>query len=49
MTTATNEVPVFKFSVFDYTKLTNPSISFLPSKAHSNDTGWDVRAAASCS
>lgn len=48
MTTATNEVPVFKFSVLDYTKLTNPNISFLPSKAHSNDTGWDVRAAASC-
>jgi len=42
------EIPIFKFAVLNYTKQINPNISFLPSKTHSNDTGWDIRAAASC-
>jgi dUTP pyrophosphatase len=39
-------VPVFKFAVMDYTFIDNKSIYFIPTKAHDNDTGWDVKAAA---
>jgi dUTP pyrophosphatase len=39
------EIPIFKFAIMDYTFVNNSSISFLPTKAHDNDTGWDVKAA----
>ena len=33
------EIPIFKFALFEKC----PPI-LLPTRAHSNDTGWDVRA-----
>ena len=40
-----SEIPTFKFAVMDYTFVNNTNIYFNPTKAHDNDTGWDVRAA----
>jgi dUTP pyrophosphatase len=40
-------VPIFRFAILDYVMKDNLPISFLPSKAYDNDTGWDVKAAQS--
>jgi dUTP pyrophosphatase len=42
-----NQVPVFKFAIKNNLTDYTTSLTFLPTKAHQEDTGWDVRAAES--
>jgi dUTP pyrophosphatase len=42
-----SEVPVFKFAIKEELLVSGDPILFLPTKAHQNDTGWDVKAAQS--